>query len=218
MHRRCIALPFALILFLAAPGAAGAAEGDPCPANQPRPTITVSDPAGAGSLYATHILRVRFGQSGNDSTVLRSFAAPGARVLGDDNAGARVRPRGPAVADRRVLHPARRNHVRRPRLQLHHDRDADGGAAGPQSRGRRPAQAPAAGRSGAQPLVQAGRLLVHREARRAAPPTSRRSRFAHGRPAARSSRARAPGRSHASSASASSTRSSSDTATAARTH
>lgn len=85
MRGRWIALPFTLILFVTAPAGARAAEGDPCPANQPRPTISVLDPAGAGSLYATHILRLRFGQSGNDSTELRSFAAPGARILGDDN-------------------------------------------------------------------------------------------------------------------------------------
>jgi hypothetical protein len=81
MHRLWIGLPVTLILCLAAPGAATAAEGDPCPASQPRPSISVSDPAGAGSLYATHILRARFGQSGEDSTELRSFTAPGARVF-----------------------------------------------------------------------------------------------------------------------------------------
>ncbi len=85
MDRRWIALSLTPILFFAASGGARAAEGDPCPANQPRPSITVSDPAGAGSLYATHILRVRFGASGEDDTELRSFAAPGARILPDDN-------------------------------------------------------------------------------------------------------------------------------------
>ena len=85
MHRSWIALSVTLILCFAAPAGATAAEGDPCPANQPRPTISVSDPAGAGSLYATHILRLRFGASGDDSTELRSFTAPGARILGDDN-------------------------------------------------------------------------------------------------------------------------------------
>ena len=85
MDRRWIALSLTPILFFAASGGARAAEGDPCPANQPRPTISVTDPAGAGSLYATHILRVRFGASGEDDTELRSFAAPGARILPDDN-------------------------------------------------------------------------------------------------------------------------------------
>jgi len=85
MHRRWIPFPVALISFLAAAGSASAAEGDPCPANQPRPTISVSDPAGAGSLYATHILRMRFTQSGNDYTQLRSLTAPGARIFQDDD-------------------------------------------------------------------------------------------------------------------------------------
>lgn len=74
-----------LVIFLAVSGGAGADETTPCPADQPRPTLSVVDPKGAGSLYATHILRASLNAPATGSASARSFTAPGARIFPQDN-------------------------------------------------------------------------------------------------------------------------------------
>jgi hypothetical protein len=69
-----------LVVLLAAPASAAAYDPPPCPSDQPRPTLSVTDPKGAGSLYATHILRANL-QGGE----ARSFTAPGARIFTQDD-------------------------------------------------------------------------------------------------------------------------------------
>ena len=69
-----------LVIVLTAPATAAAADPPPCPGDQPRPTLSVTDPKGAGSLYATHILRANL-QGGEP----RSFTAPGARIFTHDD-------------------------------------------------------------------------------------------------------------------------------------
>ena len=67
------------------PGRAGANEPPPCPPDQPRPTISISDPAGGGSIYATHALQARLERASSGGALARSWTAPGARVFtGDD--------------------------------------------------------------------------------------------------------------------------------------
>ena len=70
-----------LVTFLAVPRIAVAYEPPPCPADQPPPTLSVSDPKGAGSLFATHVLRAKI-----DGGEVRSFTAPGARIFSQDDA------------------------------------------------------------------------------------------------------------------------------------
>lgn len=70
-----------LVTFLSVPSIAVAYEPPPCPADQPPPTLSVSDPKGAGSLFATHVLRAKI-QGGE----VRSFSAPGARIFNQDDA------------------------------------------------------------------------------------------------------------------------------------
>jgi len=67
-------------VFLAAPTTAAAYDPPPCPSDQPPATLSVTDPKGAGSLYATHILRANV-QGGE----VRSFAVPGARIFTEDD-------------------------------------------------------------------------------------------------------------------------------------
>ena len=74
-------LPAVLVLLLAAPATAAAYDPPPCPSDQPQPTLSVTDPKGAGSLYATHVLRANL--KGGEP---RSFTAPGARILTQDDA------------------------------------------------------------------------------------------------------------------------------------
>ena len=71
-----------LVTFLAVPRIAVAYEPPPCPADQPPPTLSVSDPKGAGSLFATHVLRAKI-----EGGEVRSFTAPGARIFSQDDAG-----------------------------------------------------------------------------------------------------------------------------------
>jgi hypothetical protein len=73
-------LPALLGVLLAAPTTAAANDPPPCPSDQPPATLSVTDPKGAGSLYATHILRANV-QGGE----ARSFSAPGARIFSEDN-------------------------------------------------------------------------------------------------------------------------------------
>ncbi len=70
-----------LVTFLAVPRIAIAYEPPPCPADQPPPTLSVSDPKGAGSLFATHVLRAKI-----EGGEVRSFTAPGARIFSQDDA------------------------------------------------------------------------------------------------------------------------------------
>ena len=70
-----------LVTFLAVPRIAVAYEPPPCPADQPPPTLSVSDPKGAGSLFATHVLRAKI-----EGGEVRSFTAPGARIFSQDDA------------------------------------------------------------------------------------------------------------------------------------
>ena len=70
-----------LVTFLSVPGIAVAYDPPPCPPDQPPPTLSLSDPKGAGSFFATHILRAKL--EGGEA---RSFTAPGARFFSQDNA------------------------------------------------------------------------------------------------------------------------------------
>jgi hypothetical protein len=74
-----------LVIFLAASGGAGADETTPCPADYPQPTLSVVDPTGAGTLYATHLLRASLEFTGDGSADVRSFTAPGARIFTEDD-------------------------------------------------------------------------------------------------------------------------------------
>lgn len=69
-----------LVTFLAVPRIAVAYEPPPCPADQPPPTLSVSDPKGAGSIFATHVLRAKI-----EGGEVRSFTAPGARIFSQDD-------------------------------------------------------------------------------------------------------------------------------------
>jgi hypothetical protein len=82
----CLSLLAGLVISLAASGVALADETTPCPASQPAPTLSVVDPAGAGSLYATHVLRVNLKSAGTGTAEARSFTAPGARMFPRDDA------------------------------------------------------------------------------------------------------------------------------------
>jgi hypothetical protein len=74
-----------LVIFLAASGGAGADETTPCPADYPQPTLSVVDPTGAGTLYATHLLRASLEFTGDGSADVRSFTAPRARIFTEDD-------------------------------------------------------------------------------------------------------------------------------------
>ena len=74
-----------LVVLVAASGGANADETTPCPAGQPPPKLSVADPAGAGGLYATHLLRVNLGAPAQGSADLRSLTAPGARIFAEDD-------------------------------------------------------------------------------------------------------------------------------------
>jgi hypothetical protein len=74
-----------LLALATLPGTAWADENAPCPADQPQPPVTLSEPGSGGILYATHVLRVRLGQPSSGSAEGRSFAASAGQVLpGDD--------------------------------------------------------------------------------------------------------------------------------------
>lgn len=85
MRLASLSLLTGLVIFMAVSGGAGADETTPCPADQPRPTLLVVDPAGAGSLYATHLLRVNLEAPSEGSADARSFTAPGARIFTEDD-------------------------------------------------------------------------------------------------------------------------------------
>jgi hypothetical protein len=71
-----------LVTFLSVPSIAVAGyEPPPCPPDQPPPTLSLSDPKGAGSFFATHVLRAKV-----EGGEVRSFTAPGARIFSQDDA------------------------------------------------------------------------------------------------------------------------------------
>jgi hypothetical protein len=73
-----------LALLAALSGGAGADETTPCPADQPRPALSIRDHAGRDSLYATHLLQAGVEPPSTGSAVARSFTAPGARIFTED--------------------------------------------------------------------------------------------------------------------------------------
>lgn len=80
----------ALVVLLAASGRAAGDQTTPCPASQPRPTLSVVEPGAAGALYATHLLRAALESSeSGQSAHAHSWSAPGARILSDDESTTR---------------------------------------------------------------------------------------------------------------------------------
>ena len=79
-----------LVGLLAASGPAAGDETTPCPESQPRPTIAIVEPRAPGPLYATHVMEARVEPPDNGSSAhARSWMAPGARVLSDDESTTR---------------------------------------------------------------------------------------------------------------------------------
>ena len=79
-----------LVGFLAASGQAAGDGTTPCPGSQPRPTIAIVEPRAPGPLYATHVLEARVEPPDSSSSAhARSWTAPGARVLADDESTTR---------------------------------------------------------------------------------------------------------------------------------
>ena len=79
-----------LVGLLAASSPATGDETTRCPESQPRPTIAIVEPRAPGSLYATHLLEARVEPPDSSSSAhARSWAAPAARVLSDDESTTR---------------------------------------------------------------------------------------------------------------------------------